>query len=268
MLAVVDRKTAFHVHTKLCGHATGEIYEYIDKAISLGIKRICFTDHAPFPGNDFKGRMDMTELPKYLGTLNRLKYELKDVIEIRTGFEIEHLENFKDYISHLSDTPGVDIMLLGVHFGYLKDRGKYNFELEDKNYEPIHLAKNMVFAMYSGLYDAVAHPDLLFKRKRCWDYEADEVSKELWRTAVINDIPFEVNMSSVMNSCKKKKEGYFWPEFWSLAPDDAKIIYGLDAHSPEELEQNYRLMQVIMKREIRRLSRAQIIRDVHFVLNK
>ena len=44
----------FHVHTWRCGHAGEEQdYEYVEKAIALGVKRIVFTDHCPFPGDFF-----------------------------------------------------------------------------------------------------------------------------------------------------------------------------------------------------------------------
>ena len=44
----------FHTHTYLCGHATGLPEEYIQRAISCGIKHLGFSDHAPrlVGGND------------------------------------------------------------------------------------------------------------------------------------------------------------------------------------------------------------------------
>lgn len=46
----------FHVHTYRCGHAeeVGD-EEYVIKAIELGATGIWFTDHAPFPGDPFRG---------------------------------------------------------------------------------------------------------------------------------------------------------------------------------------------------------------------
>ena len=54
----------FHVHTTRSGHAVGTDEEYIEKAISLGEKRIVFTEHTPFPGDvfpDLKCRMGMVQ---------------------------------------------------------------------------------------------------------------------------------------------------------------------------------------------------------------
>ncbi len=44
-------------------------------------------------------------------------------------------------------------------------------------------------------------------------------------------MPIEINMHSFGNKHQ------FWPEFWEIARNkDSKIIIGLDAHSPDELE--------------------------------
>ena len=66
----------FHVHTWRCKHASEEQnYKYVEKAIDLGANRIVFTDHCPFPGNPFRSRMDMEQLPEYMSSLLHLKME-------------------------------------------------------------------------------------------------------------------------------------------------------------------------------------------------
>ena len=38
-----------HMHTPLCGHATGTPREYAQAALDAGLDGVCFTDHAPMP---------------------------------------------------------------------------------------------------------------------------------------------------------------------------------------------------------------------------
>lgn len=81
----------FHVHTFRCGHAEMvSDEEYIKKAIGLRATDICFTDHAPFPGNPFGGRMKYEELPEYISTLKNLKEQYQRKIKIHIGLEIEY----------------------------------------------------------------------------------------------------------------------------------------------------------------------------------
>ena len=127
-------REAFHIHTKRCGHASGEDREYIEKAIELGAPRIVFTDHAPFPGNPFRNRMLIEELTEYIETFRRLKEEYVDKIEIMTGLECEYLPGFHSYYEELKGQSGLDLLILGQHF-YEKRDGTYNFTDSDRTGE-------------------------------------------------------------------------------------------------------------------------------------
>ena len=97
----------FHVHTWRCGHAGEEREEeYIKAAIRLGAKQITFTDHAPFPGNLFRGRMKMEELPEYEDTLWELRAKYQGKIQVRIGLEAEYLPGFQSYYEKLIQTSG------------------------------------------------------------------------------------------------------------------------------------------------------------------
>ena len=41
----------YHIHTKLCGHASGEMAEYVECAIAAGVKEMGFSDHMPMVTN-------------------------------------------------------------------------------------------------------------------------------------------------------------------------------------------------------------------------
>ena len=65
-MVCLNPEEAFHIHTWRCGHAGDEREDaYIRTAMYLGAKQITFTDHAPFPGDSFRGRMKMADLPEY-----------------------------------------------------------------------------------------------------------------------------------------------------------------------------------------------------------
>lgn len=165
-------KTIFHVHGYRCKHAGDEREnEYIQKAIELGAKEIVFTDHAPFSGNSFNYRMAMEELKEYVGTLKVLQQQYKGMIEIKVGLEIEYIPTYIDYYRELKEKWKLDILLLGQHFSLLAD-GSYTFDLENKSDEAHYLAEGIVAGMESGLFDVVAHPDQIFRRKKQWDFES------------------------------------------------------------------------------------------------
>ena len=122
-------KTIFHVHGHRCKHASGEPEsEYIKRAVELGAEVIVFTDHAPFPENPFNYRMALNELKEYVQTLQELKVQYMDFIEVKIGLEIEYIPIYVDYYRELKEKWGMDILLLGQHFALLPD-GSYTFEL-------------------------------------------------------------------------------------------------------------------------------------------
>ena len=45
-------KANYHTHTKRCRHANGSDRDYIEAAISAGIKTLGFSDHVPLPYRD------------------------------------------------------------------------------------------------------------------------------------------------------------------------------------------------------------------------
>ena len=92
----------FHVHTWRCKHASDETdQEIIEKAISLGAKKITFTDHVPFPENPFGNRMDFEQLEEYLETLSSLKEKYQNQIDVKIGFEVEFVPKYLDYFKQL-----------------------------------------------------------------------------------------------------------------------------------------------------------------------
>ena len=110
-------KEIFHVHTYRCAHAEQVLdEEYVIKAIELGAKRLIFSDHAPYPGDIFKNRMFIEELPEYIDTINELKKEYENQIVVSCGLEVEYLPSYDSYIRKLHDMAGIDVMVLGQHF--------------------------------------------------------------------------------------------------------------------------------------------------------
>ena len=229
-----NRRAIFHVHTYRCGHAGNySDREYIERALVLGADKITFTDHAPFPGDPFGNRMRMYQLPEYIDSMKRLKEEYKDSLNIVCGLEIEYLPSFAKYYEELRKMEGIEYMLIGQHF-YEVSEGVYGFMLppsEKNNTEMDGCGKAIVAAIKSGLFDGVAHPDRIFRRRKIWDEDSDHIANEIVTEAWRANIPLEINESSLM------QEHQFWPEFWSWTTTGrAPVLHGIDAHSPDELK--------------------------------
>ncbi|HEY5433035.1 MAG TPA: PHP domain-containing protein, partial [Coriobacteriia bacterium] len=56
-----------HIHTARCGHATGEMAQYVEAGRARGLDVMCFTDHLPVPEPYPQHyTMKAAELPAYV----------------------------------------------------------------------------------------------------------------------------------------------------------------------------------------------------------
>lgn len=224
----------FHVHTWRCGHAGEEREEaYIKEAVRLGAKQITFTDHAPFPGDFFSGRMEMDQLKVYKETLWELRERYQGVIRVRIGLEAEYLPKFTEYYKQLKEDEQIEFLMLGQHF-YEMEPGVYSFSGYRKEGEnrANGIMRAQLSGIESGFFSCVAHPDRGYrylKKGECADFS---LTKEVIAAAKTRQIPFEKNLSSM-------ERNWFYEElFWNLCDQD--YIVGLDAHSVTEMRERYR----------------------------
>ena len=59
--------------------------------------------------------------------------------------------------------------------------------------------------MESGLFDVIAHPDQIFRRKKQWDSESIELSRQIKECAVHTGVVLEKNISNMF----EKRESTF-----------------------------------------------------------
>ncbi len=233
MKGVILPTDIFHVHTFRCGHAeiiTDEAY--IQKAIEYGATGIWFTDHAPFPGDPFGNRMKYDELEEYISTLSHYKTAYSDSISVHIGLEIEYFPSFEAYYKELRTNSAIEMLLLGQHMAETVP-GKYTFSWDKehlKKEEFLALGNAIVEGIETGYFDAVAHPDRIFRRCKLWNDDMQSVSEEIIHAAQKHMIPLEINISSMT------QKHHFWQQFWDIVPSDVQKIIGVDAHSVQELD--------------------------------
>ncbi|MBR5179051.1 MAG: PHP domain-containing protein [Lachnospiraceae bacterium] len=232
----VGRNDLFHIHSFRCRHAENiPDRSYIEKAIDLGAKTIWFTDHAPFPGDPFKRehRMIYNELPEYTETLSALKKEYSDTIDIHIGLETEFFPKYDQmgYYKELRSNPEIEMLLLGQHMSELPEGG-YSYDWDKEKLVELEykvLGEAILEGIESGYFDAVAHPDRIFRRRKIWDSNTEEMAKRIVYAAQKYGLPLEKNESS------KKEENYYREEFWQIADGKVKTIRGLDVHFLKDL---------------------------------
>lgn len=237
LLSLDRKKNLFHVHTYRCRHA-GEWSDesYIEEAVRLGYRSIWFSDHSPFPGDTLRSRMRMEELSEYLSSLTALREKYAGTCEVHIGLEAEYLPSFakEGYYEELKENPQIEFLLLGQH---LAETGSgYSFDLsaeERARQEHDLLGEAILAGMESGYFDAVAHPDRIF-RLYSFHTTSREAAAECFAGKVVaaaasSGIPLELNAHSLGS------RDLYRPEFWQRVPASIPVICGLDVHSPLQI---------------------------------
>ena len=243
--ALKDR--IYHVHSVRCGHATDEPDEaYIRAAIALGAKELSFSEHMPIPGDLLNYQMHMDQLPEYVETLKRLQARYADRIAIRIGLEVEYLPQFDAYIRSLKTDYGLEFLILGQHIYEHADGTLSFFDGEEtkKRCDMTGLADGMIAGIKTGLFETVAHPDRIYRRREGWGEAEAETAKCIIAAAVKQGIPLEKNMES------RKIKNLYRPEFWALVPPECGIVYGVDAHAVSEMVENTLTIRRILNGEL------------------
>jgi len=231
----------YHNHTILCGHAIGEMDEYIKKAVEYGLKEFGFSDHAPVPLHLRDGiSMSPEDVPGYMNSILAKKEEYKNIIGIKLGFEIDFpffdtLENSYFY------NPDIDYIIGSTH--YMGDWGVDNpAEISRYNERDIDDIYKDYFALVEGLVDArfcdiVGHFDLIKKfghRPKCG---MSPVYRRIAKKMSANGIAAEINTSGLR---KPVHEIYPSDEIINiLFQENVPVTLGSDSHSPDDVCSGY-----------------------------
>ena len=222
-----------HNHTKLCNHAKGEMYEYIESAINKGVKFFGFSDHAPMDF-DKKYRMNFKQMKNYEGEVKKLQKKYQDRINIFLGYEVDYLPG---YIDDRVLNAKVDYLIGSVHF--LKEWGfdnpEFIGEYKNRNIDKIweeyfEAIKNMA---KSRLFDIVGHIDLIKVFKYLPKKEIKMIAKDAIKEIKKADMTIELNMAGYK---KPIKELYPSKDILEMIEEyDISVTFGSDAHSPDEI---------------------------------
>ena len=250
-------KNNYHTHTKYCGHAKGDVEDYVKEALNLNMEELGISDHAPIPLNHGMTKEEWEENYCYenmdINTFDNLLKEIDNLkskynIKLYKACESEYLYNNDDWYKKLRSK--LDYMILGIHF--FNGEGRVLDTYKDINYKNVdcyyECAKR---AIETGLFDYLAHPDLyLFDYKSIngkneFDDKAKEICLKLIDLCVKHDIYFEINTNGLKYSKdKNNRELWLYPnieffkvvkEYMDKNPNKLKLIIGADAHEPKAL---------------------------------
>lgn len=225
-----------HLHTPLCGHATGAPREYAQAALDAGLAGLCFTDHAPMPAwYDAPWRMRLDQFQEYVDGVRAVQAEFAGRLDVRLGLEADFHPGTERFVEGLLTAHDWDYVIGSVH--YLGAWGFDNPEFVDE-----YGARDLggLYTDYytliggaarSGLFDSIGHLDLPKKFGH-----RDPGGAAALRAL---DAVAEAGLSLDFNTAGWRKpvaEAYPAPDLVAEAVNRGiGFVLGSDAHQPQEV---------------------------------
>jgi histidinol-phosphatase (PHP family) len=236
------KRIDYHIHTYLCKHAVGELDQYVEQAIKIGLDEIGFADHNPLPGGfDKAHRMDFSQLDLYYNLVMEAQKNHPG-INIKFGLEADYLPGSEEFLRNQINKYPFDYVYGSIH--YLDD---WNFD------NPVFVHKwdncdvDEIYARYFDtliqliklrVVDIIAHPDLVkkfgYRPKRL---DLDAIYLDVCRSLRASDMCLEINTSGLR---KEVAEIYPTRRFLEIAcQNSVPVVIGSDAHTPSDTGADY-----------------------------
>lgn len=239
--------TDYHIHTKWCHHAIGEMEDYVAKAIELQMKEIGFADHAPgTPDYDPRHRMTIDQFHHYADQVNKLDKQVTG-LSIKLGMETDFYPGFEDALRQMYKQFPIDYAIGSVHYVgdvlvFSADQSVLNVD-DQKQYIRgyFDLLKQGIL---SQLVHVVAHMDVLKYPFPHLKKMIDEESALLLPLIAEHGLAIELNTSGWR---RRPNECYPSPVILNEAARyNIPVCLSSDAHKPEEVGFDFERAKVLL----------------------
>ncbi len=254
----------YHIHTKLCGHATGEMEQYIETAKKIGLSEMGFADHYPLKYQPKysvpieKLNMKQEEIIYYLSKIEYLK-KRESSIKIKKGFEVDYYEKDNSFFKNNNGLyDELDYVITSVHFFDEISMDQKEFDAARKKIGIENVWRKYFEEMkkaiqnYRNYFDIIGHFDLPKKFGDTIPESLLPLVDEILNLIKVNELVVEINTSGWD---KPVKELYPSIDILTKANNfGIEFTAGSDAHSPEDVGRKFdKLKNILQQLNIKKL---------------
>ncbi|WP_199228166.1 histidinol-phosphatase HisJ [Salipaludibacillus keqinensis] len=261
-----------HIHTQFCPHGSKDsMFQYVERALELGMSSISFTEHAPLPEGftdpvpQLDSAMSKEILPQYIEKCQQIKERFIGQIEINIGLEVDYVAGYEKETRNFLNTwgPELDDSILSVHF--LKPVGgayvclDYDANAFQDLVRQCGSLKKVYELYFATLHSAISsdlgsftpnrigHISLVRKFQKLFPREFDDSSmlNETLQLLKKHDKAMDVNVAGLVKEfCKEIYPPVPWIE--KAKNMNIPLYYGSDAHSAKQLGQNRHMVETLL----------------------
>jgi histidinol-phosphatase (PHP family) len=227
----------YHSHTPLCRHAHGSPGAFVEAALAAGLSEFGISDHAPLLPEPFDDwRMLAIELPDYLQWIDDARSHAAGRIPVRAGLECDWIDGCEPWITRLAAHNQWDYLIGSVHYlgDWDFDNPKWLGRWAQSDVAAVwtHYWHTYARMAESGLFDILAHPDLVKKFGHVPPGDLARYYQPAVDAIAASGCAIELNTAGWHKPCA---EAYPAPQFLELACcAGIPLVISSDAHAPEE----------------------------------
>ena len=230
-------RTDYHIHTN---YSDGEGWpeDYINRAVEIGLSEIGFSDHLTLTDEQQDWSIKLPMLGEYIDRVNQLKEEVTGT-KVRLGLEVDYFPDKEEQINKIISGLPLDYVIGSVHY-----MGEGTVDLGPEYYEGKDIDR--LFELYfkliaqaasSGLFDFMAHPDLVRIFRYYPSVNAEPMYRFLAGELRKYDVAFEINTNGMNKPLRD-----FYPDRRYLhifSEEGVPVCVNSDAHNPARLGQYF-----------------------------
>jgi histidinol-phosphatase (PHP family) len=232
----------YHMHTPLCGHATGEPVEYAARALAVGLEEIGFSDHSPMRQDDFDDwRMRLDQLDEYVEKVRRAQRDFPN-LTIKLALETDFLPGHEEWIRELAARYPWDYFIGSVHYvadAWAIDNPKHMSQWKGRDAFEVWSIyfERLAEAAESGLFEIIGHADLPKKFKIYPAQDCTPIFERFLDRAARTNVAIELNTAGLRKDCREIYPCRALLE--GAARRKIPITFGSDAHAPAEVGSDF-----------------------------
>lgn len=233
----------FHIHTRWCGHAAGEMEEYVARALRIGLPAIGFSAHFPVElSHREKVCLEPAEVELYVKEARRLRDAYRDDLDILMGFEVDYFEGREDAVrKECIGRWRPDYIMGSIHIiddwpfdhpAYMDGYKKWKISDLYRTY-----FGRLEKLVESGLFDVLGHMDLVKKFGYRPEEDVSEAAYSVLDRVAQGGMLLDVNTAGF-----DKPVGEMYPSMDILKEACRRgilVTMGSDSHAPEEVGRHF-----------------------------
>ena len=248
-------KFDLHTHHFRCGHADGNIRDYVEAAVEAGLQVIGISDHTPYFGSPEEQAfpaiaMGKSEIASYVEEVLQLKKEFEGKIDVLLGIESDYFpEHAALYQKTLSQYP-FDYIIGSVH--HVSGRSIFNKNRwKDLSPKQKIAEKEEYFSLIrqsakSGMFQILGHIDAMKGNYPSFtDIMTEDALEETLKVIAESGVAIEINTSGKTKMC-----GGWYPSNEILERarfHGVEVTFGSDAHIPSRIGDEFEEVAAVLK---------------------